>query len=164
MAQLYRDQFAHYLNTATTTGEETTFTWVREGIGVDALSFDFNPQIDQFKTILDRNASATFKNYQIQSSVSDKRIDSDDEIYDYINGARKGATAIETQLLEIDMADAVSSGVYSATKYDVLIVINNFLGEDATISYDIYVKGSPVQGTATINAQGVPSFTPSVSA
>ena len=66
MAQLYRDQFAHYFNTATTTGETTSPAWKLEGIGVDSLTMAFNPQVDQYKTIIDRNASATFKNYQIQ--------------------------------------------------------------------------------------------------
>ena len=162
MAQLYRDQFAHYFNTHTTSGDSTNPTWTLEGIGVDSLSMAFNPQVDQYKTILDRNASATFKNYQIQSSISGKRLYSDDEIYVYLNTARKSATAIETQLLEIDMADTVSTGTYNAIKYDILIVINEFLGEDATISYDLYVKGTPVQGTATITG-GTPSFSPSAS-
>lgn len=162
MAQLYRDQFAHYFNTATTTGETTSPAWKLEGIGVDSLTMAFNPQVDQYKTIIDRNASATFKNYQIQSAVSGKRLYSEDDIYTYLNTARKQATAIETQLLEIDMAESVSTGTYEAIKYDILIVINEFLGEDATISYDLYVKGTPVQGTATITG-GTPTFAPSVS-
>ena len=29
------------------------------------------------------------------------------------------------------------SGTYEAVKYDILITINEWLGEDATISYDI---------------------------
>ena len=158
MAQLYRDQFAHYFNT---TPSATNPTWKLEGTGVEALSMSFNPQIDQYKTIIQRNASATFKNYQIQSSVSNKRLYSDDDIYTFLDSARRGATAIETQLLEVDMANAgTTPGSYVAIKYNVLIVINEFLGEDATISYDLYVTGTPVQGTATIS-DGTPSFIPS---
>lgn len=158
MAQLYRDQFAHYFNVATKTGAQTTPTWELEGIGVDALSMSFNPQIDQYKTIIDRVSSASFKNYQVQSSVSGKRLYDDDAIYNYLNEARKTATAIETQLLEVDMADKITEGKYNAIKYNVLIVINEFLGEDATISYDLYVKGNPVLGTAEIQG-GKPVFT-----
>ena len=161
MAQLYRDDIAHYLNTKTTTGETSNPTWVLEGTGVDSLSMSFNAQVDQYKTIIDRNSSATFRNYQIQSSVSGKRLYSDDAIYTYLNDARKGAKAIETQLLEVDTADKLESGSYSAIKYNVLIVINEFLGEDATISYDLYVKGSPILGTATIS-DGTPTFVESV--
>lgn len=158
MAQLYRDQFAHYYNTTPTA---QTKKWDLEGTGVEALSMSFNPQVDQYKTIIQRNASATFQNYQIQSSVSNKRLYSDDAIYEFLDEARRNATAIETQLLEIDMAnEGTTAGTYVAIQYDVLIVIDEFLGEDATISYELYVTGKPVQGTATITA-GVPSFTPS---
>ena len=47
---------------------------------------------------------------------------------------------------------------YEALQYNVLIVINEFLGENATISYDVYVKGKPTVGTVTITS-GKPSFT-----
>ena len=160
MAQLYRDQFAHYFNT---TPSATNPTWTLEGVGTDSLSMSFNPQVDQYKTIIQRNASATFKNYQIESSVSNKRLYSDDAIYTFLDDARRNAKAIETQLLEVDMANAgAGAGTYVAIKYNVLIVINEFLGEDATISYDMYVTGEPVQGVATIS-DGTPSFSPSVS-
>ena len=46
------------------------------------------------------------------------------------------------------------STTYEALQYNVLIVINEFLGENATISYDVYVKGKP-----TI-ANQKPTFTP----
>lgn len=155
--QLYRDQFAHYFDTTPTA---QTKNYVLEGIGVDALSMAFNPQVDQYKTIIQRNASATFKNYQIQASISNKRLYSEDEIYTFLDKARREAKAIETSLLEVDMANAGSvAGSYVAIEYKVLIVINEFLGEDATISYDLYVTGEPVQGTATITA-GKPTFTP----
>lgn len=157
MAQAFRDQYAHYYDT---TPSGTSETWVREGIGVEALSMAFNPQVDQYKQIIDRTASATFNGYQIQSSVSGKRIDTEDAIYEFVNTARKEASIIETSLLEVDMAEAgTTTGSYVALKYNVLLVINEFLGEDATISYDLYVKGSPVQGTATITG-GTPTFTP----
>lgn len=158
MAQAFRDQYCHYYNT---TPAGTTETWVREGVGVEALSMSFNPQVDQYKTIIDRVANVQFTGYQIQSAISGKRIDTEDAIYGFVNAARKNATTIETQLLEVDMAEQSGStaGTYVALKYNIVIVINEFLGEDATISYDLYVKGSPIQGTATITG-GAPTFTP----
>ena len=56
MAQLYRDQFIHYVNTATKTGETTTPTWTIEGTGVESLSVAFNPQKDTYKDITKRTA------------------------------------------------------------------------------------------------------------
>ncbi len=157
MAQYKRKDFAHYFNTAksgTTEAERTL-----EGIGVEALALSYNPQIDTFKQIIDDVANSTFDSYQIQASVSGKRIESDDKIWKWLNEAREEVRAIESDMLEIDMKSSTgTTGSYKALKYKVLIVINEFLGENATISYDLYVKGSPEKGTATI-ANGSPSFT-----
>lgn len=153
MEQLYRDQFAHFINT---TPDEETENFVLEGTGVESLALSYNPQISQFKTIIARSADAVFDGYQIQSSVSGKRIYKEDPIYEFLNDARRKAEAIETQLLEVEMANA-TEGNYEATKYNVLIVITEFLGDVASIGYDIYVRGNPIIGTATI-ADGEPTF------
>lgn len=153
MEQLYRDQFAHYINT--TPGDDSE-NFEIEGVGVESLALSYNPQISQFKTIIARSADAVFDGYQIQSSVSGKRIYKDDPIYEFLNEARKKAEAIETQLLEVEMANAVE-GNYEATKFNVLIVITEFLGDVASIGYDIYMRGNPMAGTVTI-ADGKPTF------
>jgi hypothetical protein len=157
MEQLYRDQFAHYINT--TPGE--TETWTLEGVGVDALALSYNPQIDQYKTIIQRNADATFNNYQVQTSVSGKRIYKGDAVYDFLNEARRNLKAIETQFLEVEMANTQGDSNYIATKFNCLIVIDEFLGENATISYTLYVKGDPKHGSVTI-ADGKPTFVETV--
>ena len=146
MEQLYRDQFAHFINTT----PDGTENFVLEGTGVESLALSYNPQISQFKTIIARSADAVFDGYQIQSSVSGKRIYKGDPIYEFLNNARRKAEAIETQLLEVEMANA-SEGNYEATKYNVLIVITEFLGDVASIGYDIYMRGNPIIGTATID-------------
>ena len=104
MAQRYRDEYAHYVNTATKTGVDENYTWTREGTGVEALSVAFNPQVDTYKTILQRQAQSTFNNYQLSSSISGKRCYSEDPMYDYLDELRRKAIAGETQLLEIDTA------------------------------------------------------------
>ena len=157
MAQLKRKDFAHYFDTSTTSEAD----WELEGIGVEALSLEYNPKIDTFKQIIDDVANSTFDGYQIQSSVSGKRIDKDDEIWKWLNEARKKAESIETKMLEVDMSSATGdlSTTYEGLQYNVLIVINNFLGDNATISYDVYVKGKPTIGTVAISNQK-PTFTP----
>ena len=68
----------------------------------------------------------------------------------------------ETQLVEVNTAKTNgTAGNYDATRYDILITINEWLGENATISYDIDYT-NPVQGIATIS-NGTITFTPSVS-
>ena len=106
MAQLKRKDFAHYFDTSTS--GTSTPDWTLEGIGVEALSLSYNPQIDTFKQIIDDVASSTFDSYQIQSSVSGKRIDKDDPIWKWLNEARKKAESIETKMLEVDMSSATS--------------------------------------------------------
>lgn len=159
MAQLYRDQFYHYINTATKTGETANPTWTREGTGVESLSVSFNPNKDTYKTILNRTTQTTFNNYELSTSVSDKRCYSDDAMYTYLDDLRVTATAGETQAIEVNSAKSAGAGAYEAVKYDVLITINEWLGENATISYDIDYS-NPVKGKVTIS-DGVPTFTPS---
>lgn len=158
MPQLKRKDFAHYFDTKN--GADGSPEWTLEGIGVEALSLAYNPQIDTFKQIIDDVASSTFDSYQIQSSISGKRIDKSDAIWTWLNTARKKAESIETKLLEVDMSSkSTSTSTYEALQYDVLVVINEFLGENATISYDVYVKGKPTVGSVSITG-GNPSFTP----
>lgn len=155
MAQRFRDEYQHYLNTATITGETSTPTWKREGQGVESLAISFNAQIDTYKTILSRQAESSFQNYQLSSSISGKRCYSDDPIYDYLDELRRKAIAGETQLIEIDTAKTDgTAGHYLAVEYDVLVTINEWLGENATISYDINYK-NPKTGYATINGDTI---------
>ena len=160
MAQLYRDQFVHFVNIATKTGESADPKWVQEGTGVEALSVAFNPQKDTYKDITKRTATTSFNSYQLSSSISGKRLYSDDEMYSYLNDLRKTATAGETQLIEVDTASAETGGSYEAVRYNILITITEWLGEDATISYDIDYS-NPVQGTVTIS-DGKPTFVETV--
>ena len=155
MAQRNRYEYRHYINTATVTGETTNPTWTRESKGVEILSVAFNPQIDTYKDIASVAASNTFQNYQLTTSVSGKRCYSEDPIYDYLNNLRRKAIAGETQLIEIDTAKTNgTAGNYEAVKYDVLITISEWLGENATISYDINYS-NPKTGIATISGSNI---------
>ena len=160
MAQLYRDQFVHFVNVGTKIGEASDPTWVQEGTGVESLSVAFNPQKDTYKDITKRTATTTFNSYQLASSISGKRLYGEDEMYAYLKDLKKTATAGETQLIEVDTSSAEVGGKYESTKYDVLITITEWLGENATISYDIDYS-NPVQGTVTI-ADGIPTFVESL--
>ena len=153
--QRFRDEYQHYLNTATVTGEKANPTWVQEGEGVESLSVTFNPQKDTFKPINKRQAKTTFQNYQLTSSVSGKRCDSEDAIYSYLDNLRRKAIAGETQLIEIDTAKTNgTAGNYLAVMYDVLVTISEWLGENATISYDIDYS-NPKTGIATISGSTI---------
>lgn len=160
MAQLFRDQFQHYVNTATTNGATVNPTYTREGSGVESLSIAFNPQKETCKDITQRTATTEFQNYQLSTSISGKRCKPEDPMYDYLYDLKKTATSANTQLVEINTAKTNgTAGQYDATRYDILITINEWLGENVTISYDIDYT-NPVQGYATISS-GTVTFTPS---
>lgn len=158
MQQLYRDQFVHYINVATKTGETKTQTWEQEGTGVESLSVAFNPQKDTYKDITQRTSRTSFNSYQLSSSISGKRLYSDDKMYEYLNELRRKAIAAETQLLEIDTSKKVEDTQYEAIQYNILITVNEWLGENATISYDIDYS-NPVTGKVTM-AANKPTFVP----
>lgn len=158
MQQLYRDQFVHYINVATKTGETTAPTWEQEGTGIESLSVAFNPQKDTYKDITQRTSRTSFNSYQLSSSISGKRLYSDDKMYEYLNELRRKAIAAETQLLEIDTSKKVDDTQYEAIQYDILITVNEWLGENATISYDIDYS-NPVTGKVTMTANK-PTFVP----
>lgn len=42
---------------------------------------------------------------------------------------------------------------------DGVVTITNYMGETATIGYDLYYDGDTVEGTVSI-ADGIPTFTP----
>ena len=160
MAQLFRDQFEHWVNTATVNGSTTNPTYTREGSGVESLSIAFNPQKESYKDITQRTATTEFQNYQLSSSISGKRCKPEDPMYDYLYDLKKNATSANTQLVEVNKAkNNGTTGQYDATRYDILITINEWLGENVTISYDIDYT-NPVQGYATVSSGSI-SFTPS---
>jgi len=161
MEQLFRDQFYDFINTATTSGETSNPTWTREGTGVESLEMAFNPQKDTYKDITKRTAITTFKSYQISSSISGKRCFKGDDMYPYLKNLKDLAISSNTQYLEVDTTESVSTGTYKATRYDILITITSWLGEDAVLGYDIDYS-NPIQGTVTL-ANGVPTFTPTAS-
>ena len=55
-----------------------------------------------------------------------------------------------------------SGSSYPATMTDGIIVVTNYMGEDATIEYDLYYDGDATDGTVTIT-NGVPTFTANTS-
>ena len=161
MEQLFRDQFYDFINTNTIVGAIESPTWTREGTGVESLEMAFNPQKDTYKDITKRTAQTTFKSYQLSSSVSGKRCFKGDDMYTYLKMLKDEAISANTQYLEVDTTETVSTGVYKAIRYDILITISSWLGEDAVIGYDIDYS-NPVQGTVTLSG-GTPTFTPTAS-
>lgn len=160
MEKVTREQVASYLDTTPATDP----TWAIIGVGVTSYGQAYNPQITTEKWIINKNATSNLDSYQIQGDVSQK-VYKDDPCFEFINGLRRSAgigSDVATHILDIDIYDEVSAGVYKATKYDCIVAITNYMAEDAVIEYSIYYNGDPVVGTVTI-ANEVPIFTPNAS-
>lgn len=160
MEKITREQVATYLNT---TPLDTT-SWELVGVGITSFGQAYNPQITTEKWITKKNATSDLNSYQIQGEISQKCY-TGDAIFEYINDLRRNASIgsdVETEILDIDMWDEVTDGVYNATKNDCIIAITKYMAEEAVIEYSIYYNGDPTLGTVTIT-DGVPVFTESAS-
>ena len=157
-----RDQIASYLNVTPSANSED---WKIIGVGITDYGQSYNPQVETEKWIIHKNATSTLESFQIQGAVSQKCYFGDD-VYDFVNDLRRKASVgskVNTQVLDIDLYDEVSSGNYSATKYDCAVVVTSYAtGENPIIEYTIYYNGDPKVGTVTIS-DGVPTFTETTS-
>ena len=158
MEKITREQVASYVDTTPL----ATPTWAVIGVGVTSYGQAMNPQITTEKWIINKNATSTLGSYQIQGDVSQKCY-KDDAIFEYVNELRRNAgigSAVESHILDVDMWDEVSSGVYNATKYNCMVAVTSYMSEEAVIEYSIYYNGDPILGTVTVVGE-LPVFTAS---
>ena len=151
-----RSQFLTYLDTTPT---ETNPTWKVLGVGITEYGISFNPQVDTEKWIIEDNARNDHSSNQKQSSVSQKCYKGD-PVFEFINAGRDQLN-YKSHVLDIDRWNGTGS-TYPAKMNDVIITITNYMGEEATIEYDVYYDGDAVEGSVTF-VGNVPTFTPATS-
>lgn len=154
--KIERSQFLTYLD-VTPTG--TNPSWKILGIGITDYGIAYNPQVDTEKWIIENNARTDHTSNQKQGSVSQTAY-KNDPLFEFVNEGRDKLN-YKTHILDIDVWNGATSGnttTYPATMSDGKIAITNYMGENATIEYDLYYEGDIVEGTVTIT-NGVPTFT-----
>lgn len=159
--KLDRDQFLTFLDT-TPSAENPTFAVL--GIGVTDYGISYNPQVDQEKWIIEKNARNIHNSNQKQGSVS-QTIYKNDPCFEFIANGRDKLN-YKTHILDIDGWNGSGTGTsatYPAKLSDGLITITQFMNEDAVIEYDLYYDGDTKEGTVTFNENGIPTFTESTS-
>lgn len=154
--KINRSQFLTYLNT---TPNSSSATWKILGVGITEFAISYNPQVDTEKWIIEDNARTDHSSNQKQGSVTQKCY-KNDPLFEFVQAGRDELN-YKTQILDIDMWNGNGSS-YPAKLTDGIITITSYMGENAEIEYDLYYDGDAVEGTVTI-ADGVPTFTPSVS-
>ena len=153
--KIERNQFLTYLDTT----PSSTETWKILGIGITDYGIAYNPQVDTEKWIIEKNARTDHTSNQKQGSVSQTAY-KNDPLFEFVADGRDQLN-YKTHILDIDMWNGNGS-TYPATKSDGKIVVTNYMGENATIEYDLYYEGDSVDGTVTIT-NGVPTFVPNTS-
>lgn len=153
--KIKRSQFLTYLNT----GTSSTPIWSILGVGITEYGISFNPQVDTEKWIIEDNARNDHSSNQKQASVSQKCYKGD-AVFEFVNAGRDKLN-YKAQVLDIDRWNGNGSS-YPATVSDVIITITNYMGEDASIEYDIYYDGDATVGTVSFSGT-TPTFTPTTS-
>ena len=150
-----RSQFVTYLDTT----PNSSATYKILGIGITDYGISYNPQVDTEKWIIEDNARSDHTSNQKQATVSQK-IYKGDPCFEFVH-AGLDKLNYKTNILDIDRWNG-NNGTYPAKLSSAKIVATQYMGEEATIEYDLYYEGNPTEGTVTITG-GVPSFSPSVS-
>ena len=151
-----RSQFLTYIDT---TPSGISRTWAILGVGITDYGISYNPQVDTEKWIIEDNARNDHTSNQKQGSVEQK-IYKGDPCFEFANAGRDKLN-YATNILDIDRWNGNGSS-YPAKMTAGKLVVTETMGENATLSYDLYYDGDAVEGTVTF-AGNVPTFTPTTS-
>lgn len=154
--KINRSQFLTYLNTTPTAQAPK---WDVLGVGITEYGISFNPQVDTEKWIIEDNARTDHSSNQKQGSVT-QRCYKGDPVFEFINAGRDQLN-YKTQVLDIDRWNGTGT-TYPAKLNDVIITVETYMGEDASIEYTIYYDGDATEGTVTFTGS-TPTFTPTTS-
>lgn len=131
------------------------------GIGITDYGISYNPQVDQEKWIIEKNARNVHESNQKQGSVTQTAY-LGDPVFEFVANGRDQLN-YKSHVVDVDIF-AGEGGVYPATKSDCLVAIEQFGSDVASIEYTIYYDGDPVKGSVTFDAStGKPTFTETAS-
>lgn len=154
MRKMNRSEFITYLD-VTPTAEAT---YEKLGVGITELAISYNPSVESEKWIIEDVARHIHESNEKQASVS-QSIYVDEPCYEFV---AKGLDKLNytTHILNINRSKEISEGKYYADLSDGLISITSYMGENATIEYDLYFEGEKTIGSVTFGEDGKPVFTP----
>lgn len=118
------------------------------GIGITDYGISYNPQVEQEKWIIEKNARNVHESNQKQGSVSQTAYKGD-PVFDFVAKGRDKLN-YKTHIVDVDIF-AGENGVYPAKMTDGIITITQFMNENAVVEYDLYYDGDAVEGTVTFN-------------
>lgn len=147
------------------TPDENTKSFKVVGIGVTDYGISYNPQVDSEKWIIEKNARQVHSSNEKQGSVSQTAYKGD-PVFEFVADGRDKLN-YKTEILDVDVFNGTeSSGIITAPAKlsDGMVAITQWMAEEATVEYDLYYAGDPVEGTSTINlTTGEVTFTATAS-
>ena len=155
-----RDQFLTFLDT---TPDATAATWKVLGIGITDYGISYNPNVDTEKWIIEKNARTIHSSNEKSGSVT-QTMYKNDPCFEFVAAGRDKLN-YKTHILDIDTwngTDNMGTMEYPAKRSDGIIAITQWMGEEASLEFDLHYDGVPVVGIVTIDASGVPTFTPTI--
>ena len=156
ISKIDRSECLTYLDVTPTASNPS---WKVLGVGITDYSLSYNPQVDTEKWIIEDTARNDHTSNQKQGSVEQKMYKGD-PCFEFASAGRDKLN-YKTHILDIDRYNG-ENGVYPAKMSDGKLVITETLGENATLSYDLYYDGDPIEGTVSFVNQE-PTFTPTTS-
>lgn len=156
MRKMNRSEFVTYLDVT----PDASASYELLGVGITDLSIAYNPSVDSEKWIIEDVARHIHQSNEKQASVS-QSIYVGDPCYEFVE---KGLDKLnyKTHILNINRAKEISDGKYYADLSDGLISITSYMGENATIEYDLYWEGDKKTGSVTFGEDGKPVFSEDV--
>lgn len=131
------------------------------GIGITDYGIAYNPQVDQEKWIIEKNARNVHSSNQKQGSITQTAYKGD-LVFEFVSAGRDKLN-YKTHIVDVDIF-AEDNGSYPAKMTDGIIAITQFMNEDAVVEYDLYYDGDAVEGTVTFDSTtGKPTFTATAS-
>ena len=119
------------------------------GIGITDYGISYNPQVEQEKWIIEKNARNVHESNQKQGSVSQTAYKGD-PVFEFIANGRDKLN-YKTHIVDVDIF-AGEGGVYPAKMTDGIVAITQFMNDNAVVEYDLYYDGDAIEGTVTFDS------------
>lgn len=147
------------------TPEAQTKEFAILGVGIPDYGISYNATVDSEKWIIEKNARPIHRSNEKQGSITQTAY-KNDPVFEFIAEGRDKLN-YKTEILDVDLWDGTeSNGVITAPAKlsDGIVVITQWMAEDAEVQYDLHYAGDAVDGNATVNlTTGEVTFTPSTS-
>lgn len=156
-SNLVKDERHKHLTFLDTTPDNEQPTYNVLGPGITELAISYNPSVDSEKWIVEAASRHIHSSNEKNASVS-QTIYLGDPCYEFVEAGRDKLN-YKTNILDVNMSKKVDGDKFYAELTAGMITVTSYLGEEATIEYDLYYEGDKVIGSVDVSS-GKPVFTP----